>query len=235
MLETELRDSLRTAVATEPALTLDIDEVVVRARKETARSRALVATGAATFVLVGGIVVGPTVARATGGMQPAGFPGPAPAITSSAPIVPKYSSAQLAERSTALAAALPTRVAAVVPGVSDLQTHPGSTPGLRDFVGIARFTTFTLDGARYGIHFTVITNGVEDLSEKGACVVVRPECLPGGLVGDASMRHVRSVDVVRPDSSVVTVAWLAADTGGPPAEALDGYLTQLANDPTLRF
>lgn len=48
MSERELRDGLALAVAHEPPLSFDPDDVVVRARRETARRRALVGVGTAT-------------------------------------------------------------------------------------------------------------------------------------------------------------------------------------------
>lgn len=232
MRETDLRENLVGAVETEPPLTLDIDHVIARAHEETSRKRALVATAAATLLLVGGIIAGPIAAKAMDGVQTAGFPGQASSITVAPPTTPAYPPAQLAERSAALAAAMPARIAAAIPGARNFVTRVGSTPDLLGFVGVAQFTTFTLNGVQHGIHFTVITTGVEDLS---GCVNAPPPCRARGIGADGRLLLSQAVTVVRPDHSVVTVEWHAGDTRTPSAEAVDGYLAALAKDPALHF
>lgn len=232
MRDTDLRDGLIEALESEPPLDLDIDDVIACARKETSRKRALVATAAATVVLVGGIIVVPITAKAMDDVQAMTFPGPVSTATVAPATTPTYQPAQLAQRSAALAAAMPARIADAIPGATSIVTAPGLTPDLLGFVGAAQFTTFTLNGAPHGIHFSVIATGFEDLS---GCVDAQPKCRSGGMGVDGRFRLVRSVDVVRPDYSVVTVQWHAGDAGAPSAEVIDGYLTALANDSALHF
>ncbi|WP_133794229.1 hypothetical protein [Actinokineospora alba] len=220
------------ALESEPPLNLDIDDVIASARKETSRKRALVATAAATVVLVGAIIVVPTTAKAMDDVQAMTFPGPSSTTSVASPTTPTYRPAQIAERSAALAAALPARIAAAIPGATNIVTRAGVAPDLLGFVGIAQFTTFTLNGAQHGIHFTVIATGAEDLSD---CVGAETECRSGGMGVGGRFRLSRSVDVVRPDLSVVTAQWHAGESGAPSAEVIDGYLTALANDPALHF
>jgi hypothetical protein len=76
--EQELRDGLRVAVAAEPALSFDPDALIVRARKEIRRRRALVGAGAATVVVAVTAVAVPTVLGQQRGEITSVAPGGAP-------------------------------------------------------------------------------------------------------------------------------------------------------------
>ncbi|MGH3862044.1 hypothetical protein [Actinokineospora sp.] len=237
MHETELRDNLLTAVAVEPPLALDIDETVTRARKETSQKRALLATGVAALVIIGGIVIAPVAAKSMGGTQAAGFPGPPPPGRPSVPTGPTYTSAQLAQRSEVLGVAVRSRIAVVLPGATDIVAKPTWVPGLRGFVSLSQHTTFTLDGTRFAINLAVIAPGIEQRPDGMACEMAAGTCyFTDGSPGD-NLYRAHWVDVVRADSSVVTAAWHApaSGTGGPSPEVINGYLTALANDPALHF
>jgi hypothetical protein len=232
MRETDLRDTLVGAVETEPPLALDIDDVIASARKETSRRRALLSTAMATVMLVGGIVIAPIAARSMGGVQTAGFPGPPP--SAEAP-VPTYTREQLAERSAALATEVQSRIATVVPGAAAVVSKSVGAPILRRFVGISQLARFTLDGKPYAIDVTVIASGQR--ADPTTCVAQTQECFQGEEIADPAFPRAQWVDVVRPDSSVVTVSWHAPATAtdGPSPEVVQGYLTVLANDPALHF
>lgn len=154
MIEQDLRDGLARAVAAEPPLDFDPDELIARAERETRRRRALAATGALTVLVV---LVAVAVPAALGLLRgrPASTPvaGPGQSITTSDSPTPTILAAPVREYSVtelrlhaqkltdALAQVLPKAVAtarhveiepwstAGTPGV--ITTGPGS---LRTFV-----------------------------------------------------------------------------------------------------
>src|SRR5262245_8450796 len=77
MSERELRDGLALAVAQEPPLSFDPDALVARARRESARRRALAGVGAATAVIAIAAVALPSLLRDTSHQESAASHPPA--------------------------------------------------------------------------------------------------------------------------------------------------------------
>lgn len=239
MRETELRDSLLITVDAEPPLALDIDDVITRARKETSRRRALLVTGAATLVLVGGIVVGPIVTKSMGGAQTAGFPGPAPSAQPPADL-PVWRESQLAPKVIRLATRVPARIKEIIPEATDIVSSPDRTANSRGYVALSQITKFKIAGQQYAIEVKAMAFGVHELVASGACEPADTICQQGlqyRLDVLDPFRQVYWVEELRPDNSVVTASWHESETVSvhPSTEVIHGFLTALAKDPALHF
>lgn len=239
MRETELRDSLLTTVESEPPMALDIDDVITRARKETSRGRALLVTGAATLVLVGGIVVGPIVTKSMGGAQTAGFPGPAPSSQSTD--LPVWTEEQLLPIASELGGRSAARIRELIPEATDFHGIPTRPVGSPGSVALAHTIKFKIGAQMYAISVKAMAIGVHERVASGACQVAETWCQQGpdaqSEVFAEFSRQVAWVDDVRSDYSVVTAAWLEPPSvsGSLSGEVIHGYLTALAEDPTLGF
>lgn len=216
MSEQELRDGLRVAVAAEPALSFDPDALMVRARKEIRRRRALVGAGAATVVVAVTAVAVPTVLGQQRGeitsVAPGGAPSGTPTATVTAPpttsttaqvdipwpppnvVVPHYTAAQLKQRGSAMQNHLKTQFAKVVPNAKQVlpRQFGGEAEGaVADGQAyLEAFTSFTLNGVRSAVDIYTSAPGTEGPPPT-------QQCSDGGVT---------QCDVVKqPDGSAVLV------------------------------
>ena len=226
MSEEDVRDGLRGAVAGEPPLVFDPDELVETARRQTKRRRALVSVGVATTVVAVAAVAVPFalgIPRGDGGVAV----GSRPVTSSTTPtvtepedtvtepediewprpdIVPAhYTAEQLTQRGKEMQAHLSTTFATVVPGVAGVEVQPfggesaGSVSDGQTYLNA--FTRFTLAGTPYAVDVQAIAPGAapapdEQCGAPGACEV---QDLPDGswlLIMDESHDQARIASVI---------------------------------------
>ncbi|MCE7005321.1 hypothetical protein LWC34_21175 [Kibdelosporangium philippinense] len=251
MSEAELREGLKLAVADEPPMVFDLDELVDTAERMVRRRRALVAVGVSTAA-VAVVAVAVPVFLGIGGTPPE-LPQAAPpavTITTSPPKAP-MTVAQLKQRGEELMAHLKTQVPVVVPDAKNI------TPG--EFGGEASgqfwdgqtyldgFLAFTLGDARTAINVQVNNapeksapcTGCRELPQAdGSKVVIRTE---SGPAGNAPDMKITSAEHYRTDGSVTRVSTYNYDpvtgpSGYQPNVALtDDQLVRLATDPALHM
>ncbi|MET0133628.1 MAG: hypothetical protein ABW215_08535 [Kibdelosporangium sp.] len=259
MSEQELRDGLRLAVAEEPPMNFDLDDLVTTAERLMRRRRALVAVGASTAaVAVAAVAVPVALGLGTSGgyeLPPANQPSVSigePSPTSKAPAVPR-TVAELRQRGVDMQAHLTIRLpqvvvgaTAVVPGlfggeaegaVSDGQTYLGS------------FVRFTL-GAPTAAEVQVQQEAGEGMERDcaqcksfpqpdGSVVVIHAD---NGTVGDNPEMKITSATHFRNDGTVTRVSSYNYDPVGgtemvyqPNVAITDDQLITLATDPQLHF
>jgi hypothetical protein len=222
MSEEDVRDGLRDAVAAEPPLVFDPDELMETARRQTKRRRALVSVGVATTVVAvaavavpfalgiprgdDGVAVGSsqpvttTTTTTTTVAQPEDIEWPRPGIKPE-----HYTEAELTQRGKAMRAHLATTFAAVVPEATGVEVQPfggeaaGSVADGQTYLNA--FTRFTVGGVPYAVDVQAIAPGAapspeEQCGEPGACEV---EELPDGswlLFTDESQGQMRIASVI---------------------------------------
>ncbi|HEV8555007.1 MAG TPA: hypothetical protein VGR06_01240 [Actinophytocola sp.] len=216
MSEQDVRDGLRVAVAAEPALSFDPDALIVRARKEIRRRRALVGAGAATVVVAVTAVAVPTVLGQQRGeitsVAPGGASSGKPTATVTAPpttsasakvdipwpppnvVAPHYTATQLKQRGTAMQNHLKTQFAEVVPNAKQVlpKQFGGEAEGaVADGQAyLEAFTSFTINGVRTAVDIYTSAPGTEGPPPA-------QQCTEGGVT---------QCDVVKqPDGSSVLV------------------------------
>ncbi|GAB1513651.1 hypothetical protein [Actinophytocola sp. KF-1] len=241
MSEEDVRDGLRDAVAGEPPLVFDPDELVATARRQTKRRRALVSVGVATTVVAvaavavpfalgiprgnDGVTVGsaPATTTTTTTAQPRDIEWPPPGVEPA-----QYTAEQLSGRGKAMRAHLTTRFAAVVPEATAVEVQPfggeaaGSVSDGQTYLNA--FTRFTLHGVPYAVDVQAIAPGAapspeEQCGERRACEV---EELPDGswlLITDDSQGESRIASAIhyRDDGAVVRATGYNYDPTGQTA------------------
>jgi hypothetical protein len=234
MLETEIRAGLLTAVATEPPLGFDPDDLIARARKESSRRRALVATGAATVLTIGAIVIAPMSADRTRDVQIAAAASstvpPTSAPSKSAPrtdLPPRF-----AEGAAALEAGVVAKIQALLPTATYIRTAAQFVHRDASSEGFAQTMTFTLDGRRLGITVDVRVFADKPPSAEYIQPYRGPSVDDGGPLEQTQWVH-----EVRADHTLITVSWnrQAGTVGGPTDEAVTGYLRDVAREAAARF
>jgi hypothetical protein len=132
--EQELRDGLKLAIADEPPMKFDLDDLVDTAERLVSRRRALIAVGASTAAVAIAAVAVPVVLGISGGGEPMPIPQAAPpsslsssSVASPAPTSrttpakrPPLTEAQLRERGEQMRAHLRIVFPAVVPAAKQV-------------------------------------------------------------------------------------------------------------------
>lgn len=222
MSEEDMRDGLRGAVAAEPPLVFDPDELMATARRQAARRRALVSVGVATMLVAvaavavplalgiprghdGVAVGGPPVTSVTTTTTPT-MPGPEDIEWPRPGVEPAhYTAAELVQRGKRMQAHLSATFALVVPEATDVEVRPfggeseGSVADGRTYLNA--FTRFTVRGTSYAVDIQAIAPGAarspeEQCGEPGACEVQE---LPDGswlLITDDSQDQARITSVI---------------------------------------
>ncbi len=225
MSEEDVRDGLRGAVATEPPLVFDPDELMETARRQTKRRRALVSVGVATTVVAvaavavpfalgiprggDGVVVGsPPVTSTTTTLATTTptMPGPEDVEWPPPGIEPAhYTAAELAQRGKEMQAHLATAFASVAPEATgvEVQQFGGESEGAVSDgqTYLNAFTRFTVRGTPYAVDIQAVAPGAamspeERCGEPGACEVQE---LPDGswlLITDESQGQARIASVL---------------------------------------
>jgi hypothetical protein len=162
MSERDLRDGLSLAVANEPPLSFDPDAVVVRAKRESARRRALVGVGAATAAVAVAAVAVPlalhgnntsgvaTAASAKLSTAPQAPPATSPAWPPANVRPPSLTQTELTQKSNAWTTEIKTFVAHALPSATGLTVQPwgGESSGtISPGAGyLDTFAPFTVNG-----------------------------------------------------------------------------------------
>ena len=173
MSEEDVRAGLQDAVANEPPLHFDPDELVATARRQV-RRRALVAAGLATVVVAVAAVAVPAVLgrgsgttpvadRPTSSTQPTTHPSPSPTMPSTRPdqwpppgVEPGHRTVeQLRQRGQDMTEHLRGSLPALLPSATDFAFGEFGGEAEGEFypeqTSINAAITFTIDGARYSI------------------------------------------------------------------------------------
>ncbi|RSM64150.1 hypothetical protein DMH04_51645 [Kibdelosporangium aridum] len=127
MSEQELRDGLKLAVADEPPMSFDLDELVDTAERIVRRRRALIAVGVSTAAVAVAAVTVPVVLGIGGAPQELPQAAPPTATTTTTPPKTKPEAktvAQLRQRGEELGARLRTQFPLVVPAATDVNPRP---------------------------------------------------------------------------------------------------------------
>jgi hypothetical protein len=262
MSEQELRDGLKLAVADEPPMKFDLDDLMDTAERLARRRRALIAVGASTAAVAVAAVAVPVVLGISGGGAPLPIPqaappsssvvSPAPTTRTTPPKRPSLTEAQLRERGKQMQAHLRNAFPAAVPeatqvtyGVFGGESEGAVSDGQSYLNAFVRFTA----GAKTAVDVYVSDN--QEYAERtcagcqprpqqdGSVIVLRTE---NGSAGNDSAMRITSAVHLRNDGSTVRITTYNYDpTGGdaPKFQAdvalnLD-QLVRLASDPALHL
>ena len=256
MSEHELREGLALAVADEPPLALNMDDLVTTAERLVRRRRALVAVGTATAVVAVAAVTVPVVLGiAPGGPAELPVAAPPPPISSTIPSAtpPKretLSVAALTERAHQLQAYLREQFPKVVPAVTDVDVRPlgGEAEGqvFPDQRYLSGTVNYTVNGQHTAIILQINMDPVQPNDDCSACQVVPQKdgstitIVPTGKNGAPNGSDIVTAQHDRTDRSVVTVSTYAYDASGLGGAGVRPQLTvdqivRLATDPNLRI
>jgi hypothetical protein len=257
MSEHELREGLALAVADEPPLALNMDDLVTTAERMVRRRRALVAVGTATAVVAIAAVTVPVVLGIAPGGGPAELPVAAPpppvSSTTSTATPPKretLSVAALTERAHQLQAYLREQFPKVVLGVTNVDVRPlgGEAEGqvFPDQRYLTGTVSYTVNGQRTAIILQINMDPVQPNDDCSACQVVPQKdgstitIVPMGTNGTPNGSDIVTAQHDRTDRSVVTVSTYDYDASGLSGAGVRPQLTvdqivRLATDPNLRI
>ncbi|MET0234138.1 MAG: hypothetical protein ABW224_05850 [Kibdelosporangium sp.] len=263
MSERELRDGLKLAVADEPPMKFDLDELMDTAERLARRRRALIAVGASTAAVAVAAVAVPVVLGISGG-QPIPLPQAAPPTSVAAnqhqtrsatqpPKKPAPTKAELQERGAQMQAHLKTRLPAVVPGAKEV--GPGLFGGEaegkiadgQEYLG--SFVSFTL-GTKTAIEVQVQASQGDladqcktaddcrtTLRSDGSTLQIDTVHGPAGNTPDMV---IKSAIHLRTDGSAVRISTYNYDPSGdalpvyqPDVALTVDQITALATDPAL--
>ncbi|TCO64897.1 hypothetical protein [Actinocrispum wychmicini] len=244
MSEQELRDGLRLAVADEPPMTFNLDDLVSTAERLTRRRRALVAVGAGTALVAAAAVAVPVLL----GIAPGG-PAELPMAASSTPsAVPKSPSVDyLTRRGQEMQAYLQTQFPRVVPGVTQVVAEPfgGEATGQVDAGQqyLNTFVKFVVSDAPTAVNVQVQTTSAADQDCAGCQSVQQVDGSKVLLQVEDEQDGTKILTAIhkRVDGSVTKVATYNYDPTGTSAPKFkDGMLTvdqllRLATDPQLHM
>lgn len=261
MSEQELRDGLKLAVADEPPMKFDLDDLMVTAERLARRRRALIAVGASTAAVAVAAVAIPMVLGISGGGEPIPIQQAAPpslttttttTTSTTLPKRPPLTEAQLRERGTQMQAHLRTVFPAVVPAAKQVNygVFGGESEGA---VGdgqryLNAFVRFTIE-AKTAVDVYVSDNqehaertcaGCQQQSQgDGSVVVLKTEDGPAG--NNPAMRLTSAVHLRTDGTTVRITAYNYDPTGGGQMQfqndvalTLD-QLVRLATDPALHI
>jgi hypothetical protein len=190
--EQELRDGLKLAVADEPPMKFDLDDLVDTAERLARRRRALIAVGASTAAVAIAAVAVPVVLGIAGGPAEIPLAAPSHAVStgSLAPAKPPLTRDQLVARGAEMQTHLETRFPVVVPGAKQVKVGlfggeaEGAVEDGQNYLG--SFLKFTL-AAPTAIEVQVRNDQDKDRTCSGAGCLQIPQ-------QDGSLVVVRQVD-----------------------------------------
>jgi hypothetical protein len=225
--EYELREALQLAVADEPPMTFNLDDLVTNAERLTRRRRALVAVGAGTAAVAVAAVTVPVV-LGIARVEPAVLPVAGPGISISAPATsqqPKAPTVQeLTTRGQEMQAYLRTRFPEVVKGATGVDVRPfgGEAEG-QIFDGQQYLTgtvRFTLNGTTSAIILEM--HSAADDPQKSDCPACDLRTQPDGTTVRVRTEKVDELGGtvtiathLRADGSTVAVNTYNYDPTGP--------------------
>jgi hypothetical protein len=248
MSEQELRDGLKSAVADEPPMAFDVDELVGQAERLVRRRRALVAVGMGTAAVAIAAVAVPVALGIAGG--------PVELPTATTPTVqqlpPASTVPQLRERGSQMQVYLKNRLPQVVPGAVEVDPRAFGGEAEGDVSDgqqyLSGFTRFKLGEVQTAIDVHVQSasagkdglgrNGARYLQQDGSEVLIDPGTAGSG--NDAAMR-VTSATHYRKDGSITRVTaynYDPTDSATPKNGRValdDAQLMALATDPQLHL
>jgi hypothetical protein len=240
--EQELRDGLQVAVADEPPMTFDLDELVSTAERLVRRRRALIAVGAGTAAVALAAVTIPVVlgiARS----EPQELPlATSPGVSASAPPV----TVPLPERAEQLRGYLRTKFPQVIPEATEIDVRPFGGEAEGAFFDGQTYVTgtvrYTVSGARTAM-FVEIHSPNDQSKASRDCPGCDLRAQPDGssvMIETAQADDMIIARHFRNDGTVVTVSTFGHDptglgsTGATPKLSVD-QLVSLAADPSLRL
>lgn len=247
MSEQELRDGLKSAVATEPPMEFDVDELVAHAERLVRRRRALVAVGLGTAAVAIAAVAVPVALGIAGG--PVELP---PATTPTVqPPPPASTVPQLRERGSQMQAYLKDRLPQLVPGAIEITPRPfggeaqGEVSDGQQY--LSGFVQFKLGEVRTAIdvHVQSASASKDGLGRNGARYQ-QPDgsevLIDAGNGGDGNNPDMRltSATHYRKDGSITRVTtynYDPTDAAAPKGSVAlnDEQLIALATDPQLHI
>ncbi|MBP2322076.1 hypothetical protein JOF56_002461 [Kibdelosporangium banguiense] len=260
MSEQEFRDGLKLAVADEPPMKFDLDELVDTAERLARRRRALIAVGASTAAVAVTAVMIPVVLGISGGSAElpmaappsSAAPFPSSPAKTAPPTKPPLTRDQLITRGTQMQEYLRTQVPVVVPEAKELKigVFQGEAEGAvadgQKYLG--SFATFRL-GAKTAVEIHV-QNDQENVDrtcdscqprpqQDGSLVVIEQVRTPEG--NSTQMRIVSAIHF-RNDGTLVRITTYNYDptSGTEPVYQPDvaltvDQITRLATDPALHL
>ncbi|MFC0115465.1 hypothetical protein [Kibdelosporangium aridum] len=251
MSEQELRDGLKLAVADEPPMTFDLDELVDTAERIVRRRRALIAVGVSTAAVAVAAVTVPVVLGIGGAPQELPQAAPPTAMTTTTPPKASLTVTQLRQRGEELGAHLRAQLPLVVPAAKDITPRPFGGEAEGHFwdgqTYLEGTVLFKLGDVQTAIAVQVNAEpqvepcpSCRELPQQdGSKVVIRSETGPTG--NDPQMKITSAIHY-RKDGSATRVSTYNYDpVNGPsgnyqPAVALtDEQLVRLATDPALHL
>lgn len=173
MSEEDVRGGLRDAVADEPPLDFDPDELVATARHQITRRRSLIAAGVATVAVVAAAVAVPVVLGRVTTYQAADQPTTAAATTKPSPTpgqwpppdvqTPSYTADDLRGRGQQMKGHLETAAPALLTQASAFEFNEFGGEATDDFYegqdSINAEFSFVVDNSRYSVFVTVWAPG----------------------------------------------------------------------------
>jgi hypothetical protein len=247
MSEAELRESLRAAVADEPPLHFDPDDLIARAESFRRRRRALVAVGVATFALIGTVLALPGVlappretvdaARVlTTTVQPSATTPAAETVPMTSPVASPAGDVKY------LTGYLTKQVPQVVPDAVDVKVD--FSDGRKVAAGYVTGYVYLFD--KRGMTSLTVELFGPPAKVSRAAFCAPAQCDPSRVQPDGSRVEVATtagadsepsstvVAHFRTDGTVVMITGHPYDTGSTSASALPvEQLTALATDPML--
>lgn len=181
MSEEDVRGGLREAVGDEPPLNFDPDALVVSARRQVTRRRALIAVGVATAAVVVAAVAVPVALGRTPTTPVADQPAPITTTVSSKPeqwppagVDPvQYSVADLRFLGDKMRGVLQERVPALLADATEFEfgQFGGEAEGqyYEGQTEVGTHVSFTVDGSRYSLYVQVVAPGVPGFGPAAAC------------------------------------------------------------------
>jgi hypothetical protein len=245
MSEFELREGLALAVADEPPLALNLDDLVTTAERTVRRRRALVAVGTGTALIAVAAVTVPVLLGVAPG-APAELPVAAPPTSVAPP--DKTSVRYLTERGEQMRAYLLNQFPKVVRGATDVQVGAFGGEAEGQISAGQKYLTstvrYTVGGQRTAIMLQIDT----DVDPGAACAACDPRLQPDGtkvqleatdMQGNKGSDIVRAMHV-RTNGTTVSITTYdydptgRGDAGARPQLTVD-QIVRLATDPNLRI
>lgn len=256
MSEHELREGLALAVADEPPLAFNVDDLVSTAERMVRRRRALVAVGTGTALIAVAAVTVPVLLGTAPGapaVLPVAAPPPPVSKTTPSATPPKRSTpsvADLTKRGEEMRAYLREQFPKVVPTATDVDVRPfggeaegAYFPGQRYVTGTVEYT---VNGQRTAIILQINMDPVQPNDDCTGCHV-QPQkdgskitIVPTGKSGAPNGVDIITAQHDRTDRTVVTVTTYDYDPSGKGSPGARPQLTvdqiaKLAADPNLRI
>jgi hypothetical protein len=255
--EKDLRDGLCLAVADEPPMTFDLDDLVIKAERLVRRRRALVAVGSGTAMVAVAAVAVPVVLGISPGGGSAVLPEAAPRTSVSVPAQPPThqnpagpNRQQLAARGTEMQTYLQGRFPEVVAGSTGVRPglFGGEAEGALDDGQqyLSSFVNFVLGGNASAVEVHVQSAAADQSGMDRNCPGCVSKIQPDGstvVIEPVESNDMKIVSAThfRNDGSVTRVSTYNYNPTGsdsnryPNVVLSEAQLVVLATDPNLHF